>query len=74
MDSVSVDASHIEGVEQGEEVLVFGPGTRGEMTVEDMAQRLNTNKNQLLASLSARLPRRYIRKDKNWIMDDLVGK
>lgn len=74
MDSVSVDVSHIEGVEQGEEVLVFGPGTEGEMTVEDMAQRLNTNKNQLLASLSARLPRRYIRKDKNWIMDDLVGK
>lgn len=73
MDSISVDVTQIPDVQVGDDVLVFGTGLEGELTIEEMAILLSTNKNQLLASLSQRLPRSYIRKGKNWIIDDLVG-
>lgn len=73
MDSLSVDVGDFPELEVGEEVLVFGPGLQGELTIEEIALLIHTNKNQLLSSMSLRLPRMYRRKDKSWIRDDLAG-
>lgn len=73
MDVVAVDVTGIEGLILGDEALIFGPGTRGEMTLEEIAGILKTNKNDVISHLAARLPRVYSRKGKKLIVDEMLG-
>ncbi|MEU9126853.1 alanine racemase [Kitasatospora sp. NPDC048540] len=59
MDQCVVDAGSLP-VRIGEDVLVFGPGDRGEPTVADWARWAGTNPHEVLTGIGARVPRRYL--------------
>lgn len=47
----------------GEQVLVFGPGDRGEPTIAEWAEWAGTNENEIMTNVDPRLPRRYLPAD-----------
>ncbi|GAA1217577.1 alanine racemase [Kitasatospora nipponensis] len=59
MDQCVLDAGAAE-VGIGEEVLVFGPGDRGEPTAAEWAQWAGTNPHEVLTGIGARVTRRYL--------------
>jgi alanine racemase len=59
MDQFVVDAGDVD-VQLGDEVVLFGPGDRGEPTVVDWARWAGTNPHEILTGIGARVPRRHI--------------
>ncbi|MFR9602899.1 MAG: alanine racemase [Rikenellaceae bacterium] len=59
MDSCMVDITDIEGVEEGDEVIVFSPISGN--TALDMANKLGTIPYEVLTSVSARVKRIYLK-------------
>ncbi|HEY8984102.1 MAG TPA: alanine racemase [Streptomyces sp.] len=59
MDQFVVDLGGDE-VEAGAEAVLFGPGDRGEPTVEDWAQAAGTIGYEIVTRISARVPRVYV--------------
>jgi alanine racemase len=49
-----------DGARAGEEVLVFGPGDRGEPTVLDWASWAGTIPNEVVTQVGNRVPRRFL--------------
>ncbi|MBM7810336.1 alanine racemase [Saccharothrix algeriensis] len=49
------------GAATGDEVVLFGPGDRGEPTVLDWARWARTNPHEVLTGIGGRVPRRYPR-------------
>ena len=62
MDQFVVDAGD-SPVAIGDEVLIFGPGDRGEPTVEDWAGWAGTNPHEILTGVGSRVSRRYLAAD-----------
>jgi alanine racemase len=59
--AVDVDTTTVEGeAEVGDEVIVFGPGDRGELTAEQVAAWSETIGDEVLARASTRIPRVYL--------------
>ena len=58
MDSCMIDLTDIEGVEEGDEVIIFSPVAGN--TPEDMAALLDTIPYEVLTSVSKRVKRIYI--------------
>jgi len=58
MDQFVLDVGDAE-VAVGDELVLFGPGTRGEPTVADWAGWAGTNAHEILTGVGARVPRRY---------------
>jgi alanine racemase len=58
MDQFVLDV-HDDGVVAGDEVLLFGPGTRGEPTAQDWADWLGTINYEIVTRVGARVPRTY---------------
>lgn len=59
MDQFVIDVGDDE-ISAGDEVVVFGPGSRGEPTVEEWAARLDTLSYEIVSRIGARVPRRYL--------------
>ena len=59
MDSCMIDVTDIEGVKEGDEVVIFSP-VRGN-TLEDMAAVLGTISYEIMTSIAARVKRIYVR-------------
>jgi len=59
MDQFVVDAGPLP-VRTGDEVVVFGSGTRGEPTAADWAEWAGTIPHEILTGLGTRVPRRYV--------------
>ncbi|MFY1687527.1 alanine racemase [Plantactinospora sp. WMMB782] len=59
MDQIVVDVGDLP-VRTGDEVLVFGPGDRGEPTVADWAGWAGTNPHEIFTGIGARVGRRYL--------------
>ncbi len=59
MDSCMVDISHIDDVEEGDEVTIFSP--EAGHTAADMAAKLETISYEVLTSISSRVKRIYIK-------------
>ena len=59
MDSCMIDVSDIEGVQEGDEVMIFS--SLAGNTAEDMAQVLGTIPYEILTSVSARVKRIYVK-------------
>ncbi len=53
MDQFTVDVSHIDGVSQGDEVLLFGDG----LPVEEIAELCGTINYEIVCGISSRVPR-----------------
>ena len=59
MDSCMIDVTDIEGVKEGDEVIIFSPVAGN--TPEDMAKELGTISYEIITSVSARVKRIYVR-------------
>jgi alanine racemase len=63
MDQFSVDLADTPA-EAGDEVLLFGPGTRGEPTAQDWAEAAGTISYEIVTRVGARVPREYVGGDR----------
>ncbi|MCW2572949.1 MAG: alanine racemase [Frankiales bacterium] len=59
MDQFVLDVGE-DRVDAGDEVVVFGPGTAGEPTVQDWADWLGTINYEIVTRIGARVPRTYV--------------
>jgi alanine racemase len=60
MDQVVVDLGREATAAEGDEVLVWGPGTRGEPTAQDWADAADTISYEIVSRIGVRLPRRHV--------------
>lgn len=59
MDQMVIDVGR-EPVAVGDEVLVFGPGDRGEPTARDWARWTGTNEHEIYTGIGSRVSRRHV--------------
>jgi alanine racemase len=59
MDSCMIDVTDVEGVKEGDEVIIFSPEVGN--TLEDMASVLGTISYEIMTSISARVKRIYVK-------------
>jgi alanine racemase len=59
MDQFVVDLGAGASAEPGDEVLLFGPGDRGEPTADDWARACGTIHYEIVTRMGGRLGRRY---------------
>ncbi|MCQ2548273.1 MAG: alanine racemase [Clostridia bacterium] len=59
MDQLMADVSQVEGVKAGDEAVIYGSGPN-EMTIEEAAKLVGSNKNEIIARLMERPARVYI--------------
>ena len=60
MDQFMVDLSGVESPQMGDEAVIYGDGTDGAMTAEDVANMRGTISYEVLTNLGKRLPRIYV--------------
>ena len=60
MDQFMVDLSEVENPQIGDEAIIYGDGTDGAMTAEDVANMRGTISYEVLTNLGKRLPRIYV--------------
>lgn len=60
MDQFMVDLSQVDNPQIGDEAIIYGDGTDGAMTAEDVADMRGTISYEVLTNLSKRLPRIYV--------------
>jgi alanine racemase len=61
MDRCMVDVTDLPEVSVGDVAVVFGPGTEGEPTASELAEKAGTIPYELLCAVSPRVPRIYTR-------------
>lgn len=64
MDQCMVDVSHIPEAKEGDEVIIYGDGTNNTLSIHDVSQAAQTNKNELVCRITMRVPRVYIKDNK----------
>ncbi len=60
MDQFMVDLSEVKNPQIGDEAIIYGDGTDGAMTAEDVANMRGTISYEVLTNLGKRLPRKYV--------------
>lgn len=58
MDQIMVDVTGMDGVKEGDDAILFGPGG---ISAEELAQRASTISYEILCGISKRIPRIYIK-------------
>jgi alanine racemase len=61
MDLTMLDVGHIENVRMDDEVVIFGQQGNGSITVDEIASSLNTINYEIVSTITARVPRVYLR-------------
>jgi alanine racemase len=61
MDQFVVDIGPDGGVAEGDDAILFGPGTHGEPTAQDWADVLDTINYEVVTSPRGRIRRSYVR-------------
>lgn len=64
MDQAMLDVTDIDGISVGDEVVVFGDGSLGERTADDLAKSADTINYEVVCTVSKRVPRIYLKRDK----------
>ncbi|EIV99685.1 alanine racemase [Thermoanaerobacter siderophilus] len=62
MDQTMIDVTDIEGVELGDDVVIFGNQEGEKITADEIAKKLNTIPYEVYCGISRRVPRIYIYK------------
>jgi alanine racemase len=62
MDQTMIDVTDIEGVELGDDVVIFGNQDGEKITADEIAKKLNTIPYEVYCGISRRVPRIYIYK------------
>ncbi len=63
MDQTMVDAGHIPGVEVGDEVVLIGKQGEENITVEEIAEKIETVPHEIVSRLGKRVPRIYVQEN-----------
>jgi alanine racemase len=61
MDLTMLDVGSIENVQVGDEAVIFGEQGNESLTVDEMASSLNTISYEIVSTISARVPRVYLK-------------
>ena len=61
MDLTMLDVGHIDNVQMGDEVVIFGQQGNETLSVDEMAALLNTINYEIVSSITARVPRVYLK-------------
>ena len=61
MDLTMLDVGHIDRIQMGDEVVIFGRQRNAFLTVDEMASLLNTINYEIVTGITARVPRVYLR-------------
>ena len=61
MDLTMLDVGHIDNVQMGDEVVIFGQQGNETLSVDEMASLLNTINYEIVSSITARVPRVYLK-------------
>ena len=72
MDQCMADVTDIPDVKVGDDVYVWGDGAHGEYTVTDLADIMGITRGELLARISRRVPKVFIKDSKVVTITDLV--
>jgi len=73
MDQSAVDVSAVEGVAEGDEVVVIGRQGDDEITADEIARHIGTISYEVLCGLSERVPRQYMYDGEPLEVCNLVG-
>lgn len=60
MDQCMIDLTNIHGVEVGDEVILLGGSSQDGVTMDEIAAKIDTNRNEVLSVIGRRVPRLYI--------------
>ncbi len=60
MDQLMVDLTNIPDVKVGDEVILLGETPNGSIPLQEIADKVGTNRNEILSTVSRRVPRVYI--------------
>ena len=60
MDQAMIDLTEVPEAAVGDEVLLFGRNRQNEITVTSVAEKIDTNRNEILGGISRRVPRVYL--------------
>ncbi len=60
MDQCMIDLTNIPDVKAGDEVILLGGSSQDGVTVDEIAAKVDTNRNEVLSVISRRVPRLYI--------------
>ncbi len=60
MDLTMLDVGHIQGVETGDEVVVFGSQDKATVSADELARQLGTINYEIVSALTARVPKVYV--------------
>jgi len=74
MDFIMVDVTQVEGIREGDEVVIYGKQEEEEISVDDVAQLLETIPYEVLCAINKRVPRLYYRHGSLVSYTDLLGK
>ena len=61
MDLTMLDVGNIENVQVGDEAVIFGKQGNESLTVDEMAKSLNTISYEIVSTVTARVPRIYLK-------------
>lgn len=61
MDQCMVDLSGVPNVKEGDIAIIYGDGSNNSMTIEEASKLAETNKNEIVARITERPPREYIK-------------
>ncbi len=64
MDQLMLDVSDIEGVSEGDEVVVFGTDGGNSISVDELAKNIGTINYEIVCLIGKRVPRIYLENDK----------
>jgi len=60
MDQCMIDLTNVPEAEVNDEVLLFGEGQQENISVNELADKVQTNRNEILSMVSRRVPRVYM--------------
>ncbi len=60
MDQCMIDLTNIPDVKAGDEVILLGGSSQDGVSVDEVAAKIDTNRNEVLSVISRRVPRLYI--------------
>jgi len=63
MDMTMLDVTDIEGVQEGDEVVIFGKQGDAELSAQHLADTIGTIPEEIIVGLTARVPRIYINRN-----------
>lgn len=73
MDQTMVEIDQVREACEGDEVILFGDGSSGEMTADQVAAFCGTINYEVVCAVSARVPRVYLRGGRAVALQDLEG-